>query len=146
MSNSVAGYSYDYTDSFAAELVPGDHRSPEQWARAVFEGAPRPVRWFLLAGFKFGLGLRFGPIRSPEHILGWAIVERAQDTVTLQAQSWFLTSRLVLRADGSHRTQSTYVRYDRSIAALLWPPVAILHRRIVPRLVRRAATHTADGS
>jgi hypothetical protein len=139
VSNSLAGYSYDYTDSFGAELAPGDGRSPEQWARAVFEGASRPVRWFLIAGFRFGLGLRFGPRRSPEHILGWAIVERAQDAITLQAQSWFLTSRLVLRTDGSRGTQSTFVRYDRPIAAFLWPPVAILHRQIVPRLVRRAA-------
>jgi hypothetical protein len=144
--NSGSAYNYDYTDSFEAGLVPGDRRSPEQWARAVFEGAPRPIRWLLVAGFRFGLGLRFGPRASAEHVLGWAIVERAHDSVTVQAQSWFLTSRLVFRTDGSRGAQSTFVRYDRPIAALLWPPVAILHRQIVPRLVARAATHTADAS
>jgi hypothetical protein len=144
--NNPSAYSYAYTDSFTAELTTGADRSPEQWARAVFEGAPQSVRWFLVAGFRFGLGLRFGPRPSPEHVLGWAIVERAQDSITLQARSWFLTSRLVFQTDGSRGTQSTFVRYDRPIAALLWPPVAILHRQIVPRLVRRAATHTADAA
>jgi hypothetical protein len=31
------------------------------------------------------------------------------------------------------------VRYDKRIAAVLWPPVSILHRQILPRLLRHAA-------
>jgi hypothetical protein len=31
------------------------------------------------------------------------------------------------------------VRYDKPIAAIIWPPVSLLHRQIVPRLLRRAA-------
>jgi hypothetical protein len=135
---------YHYTDSFEAEDATGASRSPEQWARAVFEGAPRPVRWFLVAGFRFGLGLRFGPQGSPEHVLGWAIVERGSDSVTLQAQSWLLTSRLVFQTDGSRVKQSTHVRYDRPITAVIWPPVSIIHRQIVPRLLQHAATHATD--
>ncbi|KOG87901.1 hypothetical protein ADK38_22815, partial [Streptomyces varsoviensis] len=27
-------------------------RSPEQWARSVFEDAPGPVRWFLVTGWR----------------------------------------------------------------------------------------------
>jgi hypothetical protein len=143
--NNAPSCTYDYTDSFEAEDANGDNRSPEQWARATFEGAPRAVRWFLVAGFRFGLGLRFGPRSSPEHVLGWAIVERETDSLTLQAQSWLLTSRLVFKTDGSRLQQSTHVRYDRSIAAVLWPPVSILHRQIVPRLLRHAATHSTDA-
>lgn len=135
----MPAYTYDYKDCFAAELATGDDRSPEQCARAVFEGAPRPVRWFLVAGFRFGLGLRFGPWPSRTHVLGWEIMARTADSITLQAQSWFLTSRLVFEIRGVHLTQSTLVRYDRGIAAVLWPPVSILHRQIVPRLLRRAA-------
>jgi hypothetical protein len=135
----VFRYKYDYTDSFEAELAPGDGRSPEQLARAVFEGVPRSVRWFLVAGFRFGLGLRLAPRTSPEHVLGWAIIAREPDSITVQAQSWLLTSRLVFRAHESRMTQATFVRYDRPIAAILWAPVSVVHRQIVPRLVRHAA-------
>lgn len=138
--SSAPTYTCDYEDSFMAELTAGDARSPELLARAVFEGAPRPVRWFLVTGFRFGLGLRLASQSSPEHILGWEILERTTDSITLQTQSWFLTSRLVFRRDGLQLTQSTLVRYDRAAARVMWPPVAILHRQIVPRLVRRAAT------
>jgi hypothetical protein len=141
MLNSGSVDNYDYTDSFEAEDARGDDRSPEQWARAVFEGAPTPMRWFLVAGFRFGLGLRFGPRRSPQHVLGWAIVERGTSSLTLEARSWLLTSRLVFQTEGSRLTQSTLVRYDRPIAAVIWPPVSILHRQIVPYLMRHAAAH-----
>ncbi len=140
MTSSLAGYQYDYDDSFAAPHAAADERTPEQWARAVFEQAPRPVRWFLLIGFRYGLGLKFGPWSSPEHVLGWAIIDRSPDSVTIESRSWFLTSRLVFRAETTRVTQSTYVRYDRRIAAIIWPPVSVLHRQIVPRILRHAAT------
>jgi hypothetical protein len=137
MPNGLAGY--DYEDSFAAPRAAADDRTPEQWARSVFEDALLPVRWFLVVGFRYGLGLRFGPRRSPEHVLGWAIIDRSPDSLTVEARSWFLTSRLVFRTETSRLSQSTYVRFDRRIAAIIWPPVSILHRRIVPRVVRHAA-------
>ncbi len=138
--NGLAGYHYDYDDSFAAPRAVTDDRTPEQWARAVFEDAPRPVRWFLLNGFRYGLGLRLDPRPSPEHVLGWAIIDRSPNSLTTEARSWLLTSRLVFRTETTHVTQSTYVRYDRRIAAMIWPPVSILHRQVVPRILRHAAT------
>jgi hypothetical protein len=143
MPNNLAGYRYDYTDSFEAPVTATtDDRTPEQWARAVFEDAPRPVRWFLMTGFRYGLGLRFGPRPSPEHVLGWAIIEREPDSLTLESRSWFLTSRLIFQTEASRVTQSTFVRYDKRIAAIIWPPASILHRQIVPRLLRYAAART----
>jgi hypothetical protein len=47
---------------------------------------PRPVRWFLVTGFRYGLGLRFGPRPSSEHVLGWAIVDRSPDSLTIESQ------------------------------------------------------------
>jgi hypothetical protein len=38
----------DYIDTFEVPTDRTDTRTPEQWARAVFEGAPRKSRWFLL--------------------------------------------------------------------------------------------------
>jgi hypothetical protein len=100
------------------------------------------MRWFLVAGFRFGLGLRLAPRSSPEHVLGWAIMERGTNSITLHAQSWLLTSRLVFETNGSRLKQSTHVRYEHPIAAVLWPPVSILHRQIVPRLLQHAANHS----
>jgi hypothetical protein len=142
MPSSLAGYHYDYTDSFKAETPVGEDRTPEQWARAVFEDAPRPVRWLLITGFRFGLGLRFGPRTSTEYVLGWAIIDRQPDSITLESASWFLTSRLLYRTQESCVSVSTHVRYDNAIAKAIWPPVSILHRQIVPRLLRQAATRT----
>jgi Protein of unknown function (DUF2867) len=139
MPSSLAGYHYDYDDSFAAPRAAADDRTPEQLARAVLEDAPRPVRWFLVSGFRYGLGLKFGPRPSPEHVLGWAIIDRSPDSVTIESRSWFLTSRLVFRTEPSRVSYSTYVRYDRRIAAIIWPPVSMLHRQIVPRILRHAA-------
>ncbi len=101
------------------------------------------MRWLLVTGFRFGLGLRFGPRPSPEHVLGWAIIDREPDSLTLESRSWLLTSRLVFRTEASRVTQSTFVRYDQRIAAIIWPPVSILHRQIVPRLLRHAAARAA---
>jgi hypothetical protein len=138
MSDSIA---YDYTVSFQAPLIAGDGRSPEQMARAIFEGASQPVRWFLVLGWRSVVGLRLGPRSSSEHVLGWAILGREPDSVTLGLSSWFLTARLVVSTDPSRVTHSTYVLYDRPIAAVIWPPVSLLHRQIVPRLLRRATRH-----
>ncbi len=146
MPTSLAGYHYDYTDSFEAPVAAADDRTPERWARAVFEDAARPVRWFLVCGFRFGLGLRFGPRPSPQHVLGWAIIDRQPDSLTLESRSWFLTSRLVFQTEASRVTQFTFVRYDKRIAAIIWPPVSILHRQIVPRLLRHAAARATATS
>jgi hypothetical protein len=139
MSGNLADFRYDYSDSFEARLAATSELTSEQWARAVFEQAPRPVRWLLVSGFRFGLGLRLSRRPSLDHVLGWEIVERQPDTITVASRSWFLTARLVFAIEGSRGSQSTFVRYDRRSAALIWPPVAIVHRQIVPRLVRRAA-------
>ena len=146
MSNSLADYHYDYSDSFATETATEDDLSPEQLARAVFEGAPRPARWFLLIGFRYGLGLRFGPHPSPEHVLGWAIIDSTPASITIESRSWYLTSRLLFQTEPARVTLSTYVRYDKRIAAVLWPPVSILHRQILPRLLRQAASHARNST
>jgi hypothetical protein len=136
MSNNVAGY--NYSDFFEATAVAGDDRSPEEWARAVFEDAPWLVRWFLLAGWGLVLGLRLGPRPSPGHVLGWEIVQTEPNSVMLELQSWVLTARLVFRAEQANVMQATFVRYEQGIARIIWPPVSIVHRQVVPRLLQRA--------
>jgi hypothetical protein len=51
-----------------ADMSSAKPRSPAQWARAIFEDAPVAMRWFLLLGWRAGLGLRLGPVHSPAHV------------------------------------------------------------------------------
>jgi len=98
------------------------------------------VRWFLLVGWRFVLGLRLGPRTSLVHVLGWTIIKSDTNSITLELQSWLLTAQLVFRTDESHVTQATFVRYNQPIAAFVWPAVSLIHCQIVPRLLRRAGT------
>lgn len=131
----------DYTDAHEASIVGVAARSPEQWARSTFEGAPLAVRWFLLVGWRTVLGLRLEPRSSPDRVLGWKIVDRGPNWVTLELCSGFLSAHLVFWADDSRVVQSTFVRYDRRMGAIVWPPVSIIHRRLLPYVLKRAVSH-----
>jgi hypothetical protein len=128
----------DYIDAFETDASDAKRRSPEQWARATFEDAPAAMRWFLLASWRVGLGLRLGPRHSPDHVLGWYILDRATNSVTLELHSWFLNCRLVFWLDKTKLVFSSSIRYERKIGAVIWPPVSIIHRRIVLYLLQHA--------
>jgi hypothetical protein len=119
-------------------VATADGRSPEQWARAAWEGSPAPLRWIMLAGWRFGLGLRLGPHPSPDHVLGWPVVQRHPDAVVCAADSPILSAYNTFRRDDGHVVWSTFVYYRRPIAGLIWPLAAIAHRPLV-RLALRGA-------
>ncbi|MFE7120234.1 hypothetical protein ACFU99_32905 [Streptomyces sp. NPDC057654] len=119
-------------------------RSPEQWARSVFEGAPGPMRWFLVTGWRSVLRLRLGPRPAPTHVLGWRIVTMSTDVIVLEQTSALMTARLVLRSEGVRVVLTTFVRYEHGAARVLWPFAALTHRRAVPYLLRRAAARPAE--
>ena len=131
--------SADFACAYAVEIRPGDGRSSEQWARVAWEGASAPMRWFIVAGWRFVLGLRLGPRNSPDYILGWQIVERRPDETVCRLQSWFLHAYNTFRLDGGRLVWSTLVVYERPIARLVWPPVSLLHRPMVRIALRRAS-------
>src|ERR1700722_6987219 len=87
----------DYRDAFEVSRPSRDSRSAEQWSRAVFEAAPRLVRWFLLTGWRRAPGLRPGPRRTSGHVLGWRIASHQPDKVVLEMKSPIMTARLVLK-------------------------------------------------
>jgi Protein of unknown function (DUF2867) len=128
----------DYTDAFEADTSSAKPQSPEQWARATFEGAPVAMRWFLLASWRAGLGLRLGPRHSPDHVLGWHIFDRATNSVTLEVHSWLLACHLVFWLEDTKLVFSSSIRYKGKIGAVVWPPVSSLHRRIVPYVLKHA--------
>jgi hypothetical protein len=131
----------DYT--YACELTTSttDDRSAEQWARAVFEGAPRLFRWFIVTGWIVGLGLRLGPRPSPSHVLGWRILSAAPTAIVLGVESFLLSAQLVVQVQNSRVLHTTFVRYERRPARILWAAAEPVHRRVIPYLLGHAATN-----
>ena len=125
----------DYVDCFTATTRCASDRSAEAWARVALEDTPTgraaPVLWRLL-------GLRLGPTPSPDHVQGWRIADRGDDWIRIETASWLMTAHAVVQADAEHVSLALFVRYDRPIAALVWPPVSVMHRRAVPVILRQA--------
>jgi hypothetical protein len=122
------------------ELAAGDARatSAEQWARATWEGAPTIVRWLLVLGWRFVLGLRLAPGRSPTHVLGWLIVDDRPDTTTLHARSALITGHNVVIVQDSVVLWTTLVHYDRPVARPIWRLVELVHRIVLPYTLTHA--------
>lgn len=132
----------DYTSTLYAERAAGDQRTAEQWARAVWEDAPLPMRMFLRAGWRC-LGLRSR--RAPDRVLGWTIAESTPDSVVLEIPSRIMTARNVIRLGTGYVQWTTEVGFHRSPARLLWSLAVPVHRRVIPARMRRVARPTRPG-
>jgi hypothetical protein len=130
----------DYASAFEAKITPTDTRSPEQWVRAIFEDAPRALQWFVVAGWKYGLGFRLGPRPSPSHVLGWTILTATPEAITLEALSPLVTAHKVLRIESTRVVMTTFVRYERRPARTIWSAAAPVHHRTEPYLLGHAAS------
>lgn len=134
----------DYADTFEITIAPG-RRTAEQWARAVFEGAPAGMRMLLTGGWRL-LGIQLAPPRVAGHVQGWRIVKNSPDVVVLQARSPAgLTARLVLQADAPVLRFGTFVRCDGLIGRAAWFGFAPIHRLIMSRLLGDAAKAPAPA-
>ena len=134
-----------YTYACELHTLGAGSRSAEQWARAVFERAPQPLRWFVVAGWIIGLRLRLGPRPSPSHVLGWRILSNAPTVIVLGVESFMLSARLVVQVRESEVIHATLVRYERRAARIAWAAAAPIHRRVIPFLLRRAAVHPTSA-
>jgi hypothetical protein len=130
----------DYADVFTVTTRGARDKSPEQWARAVLEGTPlgRSARSFWRL-----LGLRLGPRDSADHVQGWRIAGRGDDWMRVETASWFMTGHAVVRVDEGHVSVALFLRFDRPVAALVWLPVGVMHRRGVPAMLSQAFQLTA---
>lgn len=72
------------------------------------------------------------------YVQGWKIANRGDNSIRLEPASWFITAHAVVDVDDGQPAIALFVRYDRPIAALVWPPVSIMHRRAVPAMLRQA--------
>ncbi|WP_252395473.1 DUF2867 domain-containing protein [Streptantibioticus parmotrematis] len=128
-----------YTSAFAVPVAAEDSRSPEQWARAVFEEAPAAVRWSMVTGWRLTLRLRLGSAGSPDHVLGWHVAGPGPRTITLTAPSPLITARNVVVVDATRVTWVTLVRHDHPLARWVWATAAPVHHLLIPYLLGRAA-------
>lgn len=132
-------HEHDFACAYQVAIAPGDGRSSEQWARAIWEGAPAPLGWLMLAGWLLVLRLRLGPLHSPDHILGWRIIDRSPGETVCQLRSGFLNAHNTFRASDGTLVWSTFVTYQRPIARVIWPPASLLHRLLARIALRQAA-------
>jgi Protein of unknown function (DUF2867) len=124
----------DYADAFLLEA--GGERTPEQWARAILEDAPAPMRSSLLSGWT-SIGLKVG--RSEDSILGWQLRRSTPDHVLLGADSRIgMPGELLFKRAERGLLFATFVRQDNPAARALWAGVEPVHVRIVRRILEHA--------
>lgn len=134
----------DYADSFEIRLERPDAHTAEQWVRAALEQAQPPVRQLIELVHRRALRFRLGPTTSPDHVLGWRIVDSGPDLVRLEAAGPLGSGVIVARRSTPYSAvATTFVFFDRPIARHLWLVIGPLHRRIAPYLLRRAAVTLA---
>jgi hypothetical protein len=124
----------DYVDLFTGPTS-GAPGSPEQWARAGVEDAAGFAGQFV---WRVILGLRLAPPASRAHVGGWEIAARGDRWIRLEAASRWMTAQLVVLVEADRLSIATFVRYDRALAALVWPAASAVHRRAMPGLLRGA--------
>jgi hypothetical protein len=130
----------DFSISFEQPLTDRSPADAEGWARAVFEGGPVLLRWFVLLGWRGVLGLRLGPRRSRDYVAGWQVTERGPDRVVLEASSYLLASRNIAALDDTLATWTTEVDFKLAIAKPLWRLAVPIHKLSIRYLLRRAAS------
>ena len=130
----------DYVDVFAVTTSNAADASAEQWARAGIEEAAGDAGQFV---WRVLLGLRLERQSSLDRVGGWKITDRGDTWIRLEAASWLLTAHLVVHADDREVTVATFIRYDRPLAALVWAPLSVGHRKAMPGLLRRAVRAVA---
>lgn len=131
---------YDYADSFELRLAHPDRHSAQEWVRAAREHAAPAVR--ALVGFVHGRLANSSRSTDPHSVLGWETVSSTHDAFHMQMRGPALRAEIVARRTcDTTATLTTFLFYTRSRTRLLWLLIGPLHRRVVPYLLRRAASH-----
>lgn len=134
-----------WTSGFSAAITAGDPRDAEALARAAWEGAPAVLRWIFVIGWRLGLGLRLGPLHSPDHVLGWKILRREPDGVTVEAASGLLSAYNSFERREECLVWSTFVNYRSGAGRMGWLAITPLHRLLVRIALGRAVRTAVNG-
>lgn len=134
MLGALAGA--DHTDAVTATIgrTPAE---PEQVVRQVLNGLPRGLPLLIRFVQRVFLGFRLELRDSPDHLIGWKIADRGENWIRIETGSWFMTAHVVMHIDDGQMSLATFIRYDRRPAALVWPPVCLIHRQVGLMLARR---------
>jgi hypothetical protein len=145
---SFARSTADYAAAFALTTDGARTRTPVQWARAVFEGAPASLRWCMLFGWTRVLGLRLDPRPSDDHVLGWAIADSdvVPGSAALIAASRFLRASNTVIVEESTVTWVTLVHSSSAAGRPLWAMARPIHHLTIRFLLARAARTTDVAS
>lgn len=120
------------------------------WARANFEGAPAPMRVFLVVGWVLLL-LEGRPRSDAQHVLGWPIVHESSEAVVLQRRSRYgINATLVFTARDEACIFSSAMTYTSRFGRAVWFIAAPVHRWavrfVVPHAAKRVAKPGKGGS
>jgi hypothetical protein len=129
----------DYASAFELSIQPITTGPPQDWARAVFEGAPPIMRRFIRAGWRFPLRFRLAPPGAPGHILGCRILSDERTMIVLEQRSPLMTAHNIVSVEPTRLVWATLVRYRQPVARPLWSVSATIHHRTLPYLLTRAA-------
>ena len=142
---SFARSTANYAAAFALTTEAAATRTPRQWARAVFEGAPSALRWCIVFGWTRVLGLKLGPRPSDDHVLGWAIADGdvVAGSTALVAASRSLRACNIVTVEAATVTWVTLVHYSRPVARPLWAIARPIHHVSIRYLLARAAREAA---
>ena len=134
----------DYTDAFLIEPGLAADETPEQWARAFFEGAPALLRTMLRRGWA-SLGLRIGPADSEDRVFGWPVRRSTRDVLLLGAESRHgMPAELLFMRHQNALLFATLIHHQNAGVRARWAGVAPMHRRIVRFMLERASARRAE--
>jgi hypothetical protein len=128
----------DYVDLFTVGAQGAAAHSPETWARVAVEDTAGLGGQFVWR-VPCGLRLENGP--RPDRVGGWKLAGRGDRWLRLEATSWFMTAHLVVMVDEAEVSVATFIHYDRSVGGVIWPTLAVVHRALMPGLLRGTASH-----
>src|SRR5438046_179620 len=122
------GLAHEVIGTVVYPYGPGVFGGPVGWQAAGLAGQ---------FGWRVLCGLRLERRPSPGYVGGWKIADRGDRWIRSEAASWFMTAHIVVQVDDGQLSVATFVRYDRPIAALVWPPLSAGHRLAMPGLLRK---------
>jgi hypothetical protein len=128
----------DYADIVTATIDVAPDRTLDELIEATLKDVPRGLPVFVTIVQRAFLGLRLELRPSPDHLLGWKIADRGENWIRIEAASWFLTGHVVMQIDERELALASFVRYDRRLAAFVWPAISLIHRQVALTLARSA--------
>ena len=110
------------------------------WARAAFEGAPLPMRLFLVVGWK-ALMLERGLRSDATLVLGWPVAQTTPEMAVLQRSSRLgIEATLLFATRPEGATFSSAIVYTNRLGRMVWAVIAPIHRWAVRVVLSHAST------